>query len=77
MTETDNSQKPRVAVDLVTKVGGAFKLTSLILKRMRELNMGDRPLVSIDTKDVFKIVAEEIRQDKISLVSEDEEEEAT
>ena len=76
MTETDNSQKPRVAVDLVDKVGGAFKLTSLILKRMRELNMGDRPLVSIDTKDVFKIVVEEIRQDKISLVSEDEEEEA-
>ncbi len=74
MTGVDSSQGPFDSMDLISRVGGVFKLTSLIQKRMRELNAGDRPLVSLDTKDVLRIVAEEIRQGKIVLLPQDEEE---
>jgi len=74
MTASGNSQKQFDATELIEKVGGTFKLTSLIQKRLRELNAGDRPLVNVDTKDPLKIVAEEIRQGKINLIPEDERE---
>jgi len=53
---------------LIQKVGGKFKLTSLIQKRMVELNRGARPLVKADGKNLRQIVYEEILQDKIMLV---------
>ncbi len=58
---------------LVKKVGGKFKLTTLIQKRMVELNRGARPLVkSRDGFSLRRLVCEEILLDKIQLASRDE-----
>ena len=52
---------------IVIKVGGRFKLSTLIQKRMIALNKGARPLVAIKTSDNMAIVVQEILQDKIYL----------
>lgn len=53
--------------EIVNKVGGRFKLSTLIQKRLVALNGGARPLVDIDTKDKMEVVVQEILQDKIYL----------
>jgi DNA-directed RNA polymerase subunit omega len=55
---------------IVNKVGGRFKLSTLIQKRLVALNGGARPLVNMDTPDKMKIVVREILEDKIFLDSE-------
>jgi len=55
---------------IVNKVGGRFKLSTLIQKRLVALNAGARPLVHLDTKDRMEIVIQEIIQDKIFLDTE-------
>jgi DNA-directed RNA polymerase subunit omega len=52
---------------IVNKVGGRFKLSTLIQKRMVALNTGARPLVELRTNDKMAIVIQEIMQDKIYL----------
>jgi DNA-directed RNA polymerase subunit omega len=52
---------------IVNKVGGRFKLSTLIQKRMVALNRGARPLVEMQTKNPMEIVVQEILQDKIFL----------
>jgi DNA-directed RNA polymerase subunit omega len=52
---------------IVNKVGGRFKLSTLIQKRMVALNTGARPLVDIKGGDKMAIVIQEILQDKIFL----------
>lgn len=52
---------------IVNKVGGRFKLSTLIQKRMIALNQGARPLVDIRGADKMTIVIQEIIQDKIYL----------
>jgi DNA-directed RNA polymerase subunit omega len=52
---------------IVNKVGGRFKLSTLIQKRLVALNAGARPLVDIGTNDKFEIIVQEILQDKIFL----------
>lgn len=52
---------------IVNKVGGRFKLSSLIQKRLVALNRGARPLVDLVSKDRMEVVVEEILQDKIYL----------
>jgi DNA-directed RNA polymerase subunit omega len=52
---------------IVNKVGGRFKLSTLIQKRMVALNHGARPLVELRTNDRMSIVIQEILQDKIFL----------
>ena len=52
---------------IVNKVGGRFKLSTLIQKRLVQLNQGSRALVDMDTTDKMKIVLQEIMQDKIYL----------
>lgn len=54
---------------IARKVGGRFKLTALIQKRMVALNRGARPLVDLQTKDLMQIVVAEIIGDKIYLDS--------
>jgi len=54
---------------IVNKVGGRFKLSTLIQKRLVALNGGSRPLVDIKTDDKMRIVIQEILQDKIFLDS--------
>jgi DNA-directed RNA polymerase subunit omega len=54
--------------DIIRKVGGRFKLTSLIQKRWLELMRGSRPLVdNIAGKTEMEIIMEEIMQNKISI----------
>lgn len=57
--------------EIFEKVGGAFKLTALIQKRMAEMIEGSRPLIE-DTKGktMMEIVVEEIMQDKIVIDDE-------
>jgi DNA-directed RNA polymerase subunit omega len=52
---------------IVNKVGGRFKLSTLIQKRMIALNQGARPLVEGRGLDKMAIVIQEIMQDKIYL----------
>ncbi len=53
--------------EIVNKVGGRFKLTALIQKRMLELMDGARPLVERDNLTDLEIVIQEIVQDKIAI----------
>ena len=54
--------------EIVNKVGGRFKLTALIQKRLLELMDGARPLVE-RTGDMtdMEVVIQEILQDKITI----------
>jgi len=52
---------------IVNKVGGRFKLSTLIQKRMVALNTGAKPLVEVKGGDRLSIVMQEILQDKIYL----------
>ncbi len=54
---------------IVNKVGGRFKLSTLIQKRMIALNTGHKPLVEVRGGDKMAIVIQEILQDKIYLDS--------
>lgn len=53
--------------EIVNKVGGRFKLSALIQKRLVALNRGARPLVELPTKNQMEVVVQEIMQDKIFL----------
>ena len=53
--------------EIVNKVGGRFKLSTLIQKRLVQLNAGSRPLIDMDTDNKMEIVVQEILQDKIYL----------
>ena len=55
---------------IVNKVGGRFKLSTLIQKRLVQINAGARPLASIDNPNKMQIVIDEIMQDKIFLDTE-------
>ena len=52
---------------IVNKVGGRFKLSTLIQKRLVQLNRGSRPLVENPPENKMEIVLQEILQDKIYL----------
>ncbi len=54
---------------IVNKVGGRFKLSTLIQKRLVALNGGSRQLVDLKTDNKLEIVIQEIIQDKIYLDS--------
>ena len=54
--------------DLINKVGGKFKLTALIQKRMLELMQGVRPLVPRERgMTEMEVVIQEILEDKIAI----------
>lgn len=53
--------------EIVNKVGGRFKLTALIQRRMMELMEGARPLVERGNLTDLEIVIQEIVQDKIAI----------
>jgi DNA-directed RNA polymerase subunit omega len=57
---------------VINKVGGRFKLSTLIQKRLVQLNAGSRPLVSVSTDNKMTIVLQEILQDKIFLDTSNE-----
>ena len=53
--------------EIVRKVGGRFKLSSLIQKRLVTLNRGARPLVDLPSGNTMQVVVAEIIHDKIFL----------
>jgi DNA-directed RNA polymerase subunit omega len=52
---------------IIQKVGGRFKLSTLIQKRLVALNSGARPLVALKSDNKMQIVINEILEDKIFL----------
>ena len=58
--------------DIVNKVGGRFKLSTLLQKRVVQLAKGSRPLVATYATDRMLIALQEIREDKIFLDPENE-----
>lgn len=54
--------------EIINKVGGKFKLTALVQKRMGELLSGSRPLIEdAEGKSLMEIVVQEILQNKITV----------
>jgi DNA-directed RNA polymerase subunit omega len=53
--------------EIVNKVGGRFKLSTLIQKRLIMLNTGAKPLVDLRGTDKMAVVIQEILQDRIYL----------
>jgi DNA-directed RNA polymerase subunit omega len=53
--------------EIIKKVGGRFKLSTLIQKRLVQINAGARPLVDTKHENKMQIVIDEIMQDKIFL----------
>ena len=54
---------------IVNKVGGRFKLSTLIQQQFVQLNRGSRPLVEHPPENKMEVVLQEILQDKIFLSS--------
>jgi len=56
------------STDIINKIGGKYRLTAVIQKRLGELMEGARPLIE-DTKGKtqLEIVIQEILQDKIAI----------
>lgn len=53
---------------IIKKVGGRFRLTALVQKRLGELLQGARPLIEdTENKTMLEIVIQEILQDKITV----------
>jgi len=53
---------------IIEKVGGRFRLSTLIQKRLVALNGGSRPLVDVgEGEDRMQVVIREILEDKIYL----------
>jgi DNA-directed RNA polymerase subunit omega len=52
---------------IVEKLGGRFKLTALIQRRLAEIIEGSRPLVDRNGRSDLEVVIDEIMQDKITL----------
>ena len=54
--------------EIINKVGGKFKLTALVQKRLAELLQGARPLIEdAEGKTMLEIVVQEVLQDKITI----------
>ena len=54
--------------DVINKVGGRFKLSAMIQKRMLEIMQGARPLIEdTEGKTTMEIVIQEIKEDKITI----------
>lgn len=56
--------------EVIKKVGGRFKLSTLIQKRLVQINAGARPLVDDKGINKMQVVINEILQDKIFLDTE-------
>jgi DNA-directed RNA polymerase subunit omega len=63
--------------ELARKVGGRFRLASLIQKRLVEINRGQRFLIEEPVRNPLYSVLQEIEQDKITLTDEEQAAEET
>jgi DNA-directed RNA polymerase subunit omega len=64
--------EPQQLESLLNKVGGKFKLVSLVQKRMRELQRGLLRLVVTTDNNVLDIVSAEIMESKVDLIMGEE-----
>ena len=56
------------STEIINKVGGRFKLTALIQRRLQELLQGARPLIeNTENMTQMEIIVQEILQDKITI----------
>lgn len=53
--------------EIVNKVGGRFKLCSLVQRRLIQLMEGARPLVDRDGRSDLEVAIDEILHNKITL----------
>lgn len=53
--------------EVVKKVGGQFRLTALVQRRLKELIEGSRPLVEVEGRTLVEVAIEEILADKIAI----------
>ena len=53
--------------DLARKVGGTFRLTALVQRRLKELIEGSRPLVEAQGKTLIEIAIQEVMEEKIII----------
>ncbi len=57
---------------LVKQVGGSFRLTALLQKRVRELVRGQKPLFETRERNFIRIASEELSRGLIELVPDEE-----
>ena len=53
--------------ELVKRIGGSFRLTALVQRRLKELVEGARPLVDTRGRTLVEVAVEEIAQEKIGI----------
>jgi DNA-directed RNA polymerase subunit K/omega len=58
--------------ELVKQVGGSFRLTALLQKRVRELVRGQKPLFETRERNFIKIASEEMKRGLIDLVPDED-----
>jgi len=56
--------------DIINMVGGRFRLTALIQKRLRELMFGARPMIEPGDMTPMEIAIREIKEGKITTGNE-------
>ena len=57
--------------EVIKKVGGRYKLTALVQRRLGELIQGARPLIEdTEGRTMMEIAIQEILQDKITFTAE-------
>jgi DNA-directed RNA polymerase subunit K/omega len=59
--------------EAIDKVGGPFKATSLVQKRLKSLNQGAQKLVDVTSRNLFDIAFVELLEDKIALEKKEQE----
>lgn len=57
---------------LVRQVGGSFRVTALLQKRVRELVRGQKPLFETRDRNYIRIASEEYERGLIELVPDDD-----
>ncbi len=62
--------------EYLKKTKNDFMLTVLVSRRVRELSRGARPLIETQLKSPVEIAFEEIKQGKVEIKSNDEEQPA-
>jgi|GEM_PF-6278518 DNA-directed RNA polymerase subunit K/omega len=63
---------PKKLDDQYHKVGGVYRTTVLIQKRLRELNRGAKRMVDEQPKNPIELVLAEMAHERIELVTDDE-----
>ncbi len=53
--------------EVLDRIGGAFKATALLQKRLKSLNQGAQKLVDVTSRNLFDIAFAELLEEKITL----------